>query len=689
MGWHSAVAFTQHIHQQLLRTRLPDECRLRGDRSMAQDRWGSLHHFYQVYIDNVDQAEVAVLDEVAELCTSWSKAVESAGHDTGIPYSSKKRERLTTKCETLGAEILGERGVLQPSRRRLSRIWGLAHHILGSERINPRELRILLGMLVFIFQFRRPAMSCLDVSWQAVVDETILDEFAHVVRMELMCCLGLFPLLRFDMRWRTRGMVTCSDASLRGAGVCRSAGLSLYGRVLLKELQLAAENHGRTEIILIDVYAGAGGVRMALERMGVQVHRHAVWEPDAHAAWVLKTAFPDAELMQVPTKHLNEWLGNFVGFGPVDAVILLAFTPPASSWTQLVQPAPGEARMPLGEVVALFQACLYRASRGRHTAVLYESVVLEDLDLLEDITKFLGVLPMQVCGSSFSQTWRPRLMWLSWDMPTEPEIEYEVTSDRVLVHLPSRWCSPTAWADQGWRPVSVASALPTFVRPIPRKYPPKNPSGYQQVDAATLQRWEADEFRFPPYQYEMAAMMVNQFGVLRVASPNERELLLGYPLDHTYPIADRAERASTQRHSDARNALLGKASHIGVLMWLLSPLLAEQGAILRALSAKQIAECFGWNAEHDNAHHEDEEALLTKFLLSRSSRRGQDIKINLWRQGSRPQLAHPLSTRCWEWKVCFGSQWKDTHEHINALELRAFYLTVKWLARQPHLYSSR
>eukprot|EP00971_Amphidinium_carterae_P113127 2241001-Amphidinium_carterae.1 len=236
----------------------------------------------------------------------------------------------------------------------------------------------------------------------------------------------------------TRGMVTCSDASLRGAGVCRSAGLSLYGRVFLKELQLAAENHGQTELILIDVYAGAGGVRMALERMGVQVHRHAIWEPDDGAAWVLKIALPDAELMRVPTKHLNEWMGNFVGFGPEDALVLLAFTPPTSSWTQLVQLAPGEERLPLGEVVALFRDCVRRASRGRHTAVLYESVVLEDLDLLEDITKFFGVLPMQVCGSSFSQAWRLRLMWMSWDMLEEPEVEYEVVSDRVLAHLPSR-----------------------------------------------------------------------------------------------------------------------------------------------------------------------------------------------------------------------------------------------------------
>eukprot|EP00971_Amphidinium_carterae_P006793 134094-Amphidinium_carterae.1 len=57
-----------------------------------------------------------------------------AGLKTGVPYALKKRERYTTRCETLGAEVLGQNGLLQPSRRKLSRIWALLHHVFGDRR---------------------------------------------------------------------------------------------------------------------------------------------------------------------------------------------------------------------------------------------------------------------------------------------------------------------------------------------------------------------------------------------------------------------------------------------------------------------------------------------------------------------------------------------------------------------------
>eukprot|EP00971_Amphidinium_carterae_P275949 5475503-Amphidinium_carterae.1 len=60
----------------------------------------------------------------------------------------------------------------------------------------------------------------------------------------------LFPLLRADLKWATRGVVTASDASLRGGGVCRSTGLSLEGLTLCEELRGAVENYTGVEVVL-------------------------------------------------------------------------------------------------------------------------------------------------------------------------------------------------------------------------------------------------------------------------------------------------------------------------------------------------------------------------------------------------------------------------------------------------------
>eukprot|EP00971_Amphidinium_carterae_P339353 6477107-Amphidinium_carterae.1 len=170
MGWASAVAFVQHMHQELMRVTagLPQRERLRGDRAAAHTSNGRLRRFYQLYVDNIDQAEVAVLDEVVKLTTHWSEAIEMAGDVSGVPYTPDKRERHVLRCESLGAEIVGDLGVLRPSRKRLSRIWCLAHRVLGGEHVSFKELRVLLGMLVYVLQYRRPANRLLWHVWTSV-----------------------------------------------------------------------------------------------------------------------------------------------------------------------------------------------------------------------------------------------------------------------------------------------------------------------------------------------------------------------------------------------------------------------------------------------------------------------------------------------------------------------------------------
>eukprot|EP00971_Amphidinium_carterae_P325843 6456343-Amphidinium_carterae.1 len=261
---------------------------------------------------------------------------------------------------------------------------------------------------------------------------------------------------------------------------------------------------------------------------------------------------------------------------------------------------------------------------------------------------------------------------MTWDLHREAGIDFEVRADRVVARIPSEF-----WAEASCRPSSLSSALPTFVRPIPREAPPLDPSGEYRLDHAAWLRWEADCFNYPPYHYCAEAMMLDPNGDLRLPTINEKELLLGYPLDHTYSVGARQQRQDTRWHAEERHRLMGRAPHVGVLMWVLGPPLHDHGVLLCAASTEEVAESFGWSP---NAIHDDvSDVALVNFFLSRTSRKGQDIKLNLWRQGSRPQTSHALSPRWWTWQVDFSAPWKHHDEHINALELRALLLAIKFL----------
>ena len=156
---------------------------------------------------------------------------------------------------------------------------------------------------------------------------------------------------------------------------------------------------------------------------------------------------------------------------------------------------------------------------GVNVKRFYENVASMDDEearwLTDDINEMLFDNDLDFChlvkmdNANLVPNSRPRYFWLDVDLEDEGEdvnvynhckplkehtLEYkEVTL--YLNHPPVE-----TWLDPGtsWNHEDPEAKLPTFVRAIPRKRPVFKPAGIMKCDAETLERYEADSYRYPP-----------------------------------------------------------------------------------------------------------------------------------------------------------------------------------------------
>ena len=97
---------------------------------------------------------------------------------------------------------------------------------------------------------------------------------------ELLIAVALLPLAHTDLRARIDGIVTVSDASEGGGGACVSCGLAdAKSGLEVVSTSLAAKgflvpgakSFKSVKVLIISLCDGIGGIRVALEKLGVQV----------------------------------------------------------------------------------------------------------------------------------------------------------------------------------------------------------------------------------------------------------------------------------------------------------------------------------------------------------------------------------------------------------------------------------
>ena len=288
-GWTWSLYFAQRANEHLCSaTHLLREARLASDRGPSiifnvKAGCESTENCY-VYVDNLgvlglDRSRVEA--SLEELQAKFN----------GLGLQLHKSEVGSDKLEALGCIVDGKgmKSSITPHR-----LWKLRQAITGLLRhrqVSGRAVEVLVGHLTFCGLMARPALSIFSACYafiQAAYEKSL--PLWPTVRRELLAFKGILFLLNQDW-WRPWNcLVTSSDSSLTGYGICHA----WWPR---SQVQETGRNSERSRFRRVGPHSAR---EAALQAAGF-VKKGAAWEPAGdriveqlgEAGWCLDPSFPE------------------------------------------------------------------------------------------------------------------------------------------------------------------------------------------------------------------------------------------------------------------------------------------------------------------------------------------------------------------------------------------------------------
>ena len=329
-----------------------------------------------------------------------------------------------------------------------------------------------------------------------------------------------------------------------------------------------------------------------------------------------------------------------------------------------------------------------------------------DDDDKEIMSRAVGQIPFLIDAAGVSLAHRPRLYWCEWELLDMEGVERMETDGasfrqhhRVTLQAP---LDPKDYLEPGWELQREDQRLPTFTTARPSATPGRKPAGIKQCRPHELSRWEGDWHRFPPYQYKDSNCLVRRDGSLRVASVQEREVIMGMPLDYTAPCWPKSQRGAVT-YVDARLTLIGNAWSVPVISYLVYCLCRPLG-LCKSFSLQQKVQAIkpGGSGELQRLLLRPpirrhlvpapvDGVQLVKKLAGLVSIKGEDLLLqsSSEQQVKYQRLRASVPAGLWQWKTIAGWVWQGSPEHINVLELGAIYTSIRWWVSQRKAHSCR
>ena len=510
MGYLNSVGIAQHIHRGVVQRALGSLKGLgRSVQEIRRDRsFTSFPNLFRVYLDNFDQLQMIDKQAASLLEGTPSELVQHLREQYSLemlPRHPKKSVQQARAAEVQGAWLDGEAGTLCAKPGKMAKYIMLTLELLGRGRASQRELQVVGGGLVYIAMFKRPLLSSLNQIWRMIVDTGSGSAYRrHWLRREVMVELvrfiGLCPLAFMDFRNPFDPMVTASDASTTGGGICQSTGLTPYGLAASQTTTRGdiPEEQEFTQVLSIGLFDGIAALRVALDVLKAPLAGHISIERDQHAQRVVEANFPDCELVNdvetVDAEMVKQWALKYPSVG----LVLVGAGPPCQGVSGLNSDRKGalkDHRSKLFTHVPRITLLVRQHFPWAQVHGLSENVASMDYQDCDAMNLEYGILPWFIDADQISLAHRPRLYWVTWELQEEEGVEILLGTDGQLplqgqVKLKAE-VSEQHFLEKGWRRTQD-KALPTFTTSRPSPHPLRRPAGLKQCSPAVGKKTNID-----------------------------------------------------------------------------------------------------------------------------------------------------------------------------------------------------
>ena len=325
---------------------------------------------------------------------------------------------------------------------------------------------------------------------------------------------------------------------------------------------------------------------------------------------------------------------------------------------------------------------------------IIENVSSMDQAAEAEISAVLGTKPFLVNSISGVPLQRPRFCWTNVDCHLPLEGTFLEQGDRfTLVNMDHEYPDAAQWLEPGCELEDPNTVFATCMKAIRRRQPPPMPAGINRCNSDDLKRWQADDFRFPPYQYQSRFLVWKQ-QKWRLLDADERELLSGFGWGHTKLCMPASEiKKDPQAYEDERKSLIGDSFNMISFVYFAAQacrkflpaeltyhMLWSRMGLAPGYCAPLFLEAPIQRRLFYGAYPNGSETAeaLHRGLLRRINHTGSDIRVTSG-QVVNPK-AFPRQSVCadwWKWTPVFAARWART-DHINNLELRAIIQAVRW-----------
>ena len=709
MGWGSAVSIMQEIADRLTTIgRLPLSHKVRKgtplphwlvevlDKSTKQGR-----AWFHVYLDNFCSMEKVRKGEEANEGHCLHTMLEEAWEKTGVLSSAKKRVSFANDVQELGAFIHGRKGYMGASEERLLKLMQSTLVVISKRRLKKKWVQVVAGRWVHVLSFRRPGMVLLDWTWKYIAGKKKSREAETKTRSELFGCCCACLLLHTNLKAGVSGVTTASDASMSGGAVGMSTELRQEGQ----EFVAMDREHGGAvpvvPIMVLSLFNGVGCAFRCYDLCGVMPRVGLAYEISAAANRVTARRWPWVSIKgDVRTLTKDDMLSWKYSYPELQEIHLWGGFPcvDLSSVRAGRRNLEGPSSSLFWEIVRIIRELRQVFGFAVKVRFFAENVSSMDASAEQEISRVLGVKPLRLDSVDAVPIHRPRYCWTNVELKEIPGTEV-VEEDRwYRVKTPHQYPFLEQWIEEGWVWEGLTSGvvLPTAMKAIKRKAPPLQPAGLNRVGADAVLRWRADDFRYPPYQYDDRFLFwkANKW---RLASASERELLHGLGFDHTAVCWNAGDiKRDPEGYEDARKSLVGDSfncfsfAYVAALackkwvptitydqLWNRMGMAPGWSVPLHVAVPMERRLCYGSSEGTETVE------MLHRCLLKRVNHTGSDIRVStglVVNPRSFPRQSAPADW--WHWKKVFAYKWKRA-DHINSLELRSIVHAVEW--RIKHL----